>query len=282
MMKKIAQGVKLFALLTLVGGMLTAVRPSPPSASAAACNQNSSANGSVRVSGNTATAHFTVPQGCKNQTITLASYKAPNGSDGRPYNQQKLFRSVTKTYSNPGKHSLKIKVPDCFYQVDLARGKVINNFSPGNTYAQQNRLLASAHGGNKSCDPKPVKPAPAPQPVKPQQAPPQQPQQSVQNIECSNVSSNSSVSDTSAAACSTVVNQTQTQPPASAQPSTTVVTQAEPAPLQEVPGKGGVLPDTGPGDIAAVGFVWTFMGSVLYTYRGRMDGLVQAVVSKLG
>ncbi len=42
------------------------------------------------------------------------------------------------------------------------------------------------------------------------------------------------------------------------------------------------LPDTGPGEIAAFGFVWTFMGSLLFAYRGRMDSIIATIVSRLG
>ena len=331
-MKNFALGIKSLAIMFVFGAFVCVASPSPPEAEAATsdCLKKANSHPSLKVSGNKATAHFTIPKDCTNQKITLASYQAPNGSDGKPYDQQKLFRWVTQTYKNPGKYSLVVTVPNCFYQVDLARGNVIHNFSTGHTYAQQNRLLASAHGGKTSCEPKP-KPKP-PQPVKPVVVKPQEKvctdlkasqtsqsgvipatYQFTPNVSGPNdgsatysydfgdgntnqqtiptsthtynqpgtysavltVTSGNKKSDTVTCNTSVVVveNETPTVTQEESRPPAEPVAKAEPA---------ADLPDTGPGDIAAVGFVWTFMASVLFAYRGKMESIVQAVVSRLG
>ena len=80
------------------------------------------------------------------QTVTLATWTAPDAAKGRPYNLQKLHDHVTKTYGK-GTYTLTATLPNCFYQVDLVRGD--NQTSPN--YAKST-MMGSLHGGVKTCE----------------------------------------------------------------------------------------------------------------------------------
>lgn len=377
-MKKTAFRTKSLLILTAFGCFIALIIPSVPPVEAAAknCLDKAASKPSLKVSGNKASASLTIPKNCVNQKVTIASYKAPNGTDGKPYSQQKIYRWSSYTYTKAGRYTIKLAVPDCYYQVDLARGGVIQDFSPGNTYAQQGRLLASAHGGNKSCTPKPAPapapaptpapapvapPAPAPQPVAPIVSKPEPvaPPQRNSTLSCVQMTvvqtsqagvmpasyrfkpamsgqtdgtkqysydfgdgntkqtsgsmaehtyskpgtynaemttpSNTKQGDT--VSCNTSVVVKNEAPPvapaATAQEPAAPQQQAAPVAAEtETPSQpqqesapevtSSKLPDTGPGEVAAFGFVWTFMGSILFAYRGKMDSIVATVVSRLG
>lgn len=98
-----------------------------------------------------ATGTFTVTgdDDCQ-QTVTLSAWEAPNAAKGQPYDQQKLVSHVTGTFG-PGKHSLSIQVPDCFYQLDMIRGA--NAAGPtGTAEYVKGSLIGSLHGGTKTCE----------------------------------------------------------------------------------------------------------------------------------
>jgi hypothetical protein len=113
---------------------------------------NGSATGTIKVTGNA---------NCK-QTVTIAAWEAPNGENGRPYDQQKLVSHFTETYS-VGTHSISIAVPDCFYQLDMIRGANAAGIN-GTAQYQPGSLLGSLHGGTKSCVVTPPVTPPTPQP----------------------------------------------------------------------------------------------------------------------
>lgn len=165
-------------------------------------------NESISISGLTATGRFTVPSGCPGTHVLMASYTAPNGTDGKPYTAQKLFASNRAKFG-PGTHSLSVQLPNCYYQVDLARGTVLQNFnSTTYTTSPNHILLAAKHGGTMPCDqpkppapqppqpPAPTKPHPPHKPMTPPQkptytppaqvAPPTQSQQQYQNTTVNN------------------------------------------------------------------------------------------------
>ena len=124
------------------------------------CLTKSTSSASITISGNRATAHFTLPANCKGQVVSLVSYTAPNGTDHKPFAEQKLFKATTRTFNVSGDRNMSVEVPDCFFQVDLARGQPIQSFAGGVTYNSQGRLLTASGGGSKSCDqPATVQPA---------------------------------------------------------------------------------------------------------------------------
>lgn len=141
-------------------------------------NTANQADSRFKLNGNKVTATFEVKGNadCK-QDVVLASWQAPDGDKGRPYELQKLYKYVSGTFG-VGKHTLTVELPDCFYQVDLARGK--NPTGPnGSAVYEQGRLMGSLHGGTKVCEepkqpeepktpetpetPTPETPAPAPE-----------------------------------------------------------------------------------------------------------------------
>lgn len=98
------------------------------------------------------------------QGVTLASWEAPNPQKGRPYSEQKLFKSTGGTFG-VGTHTLTVQLPNCFFQVDLARNSV-----PVGT---KGHLMGSLHGGTQACT-QPT-PSPTPTPSTPASATSQQP-----------------------------------------------------------------------------------------------------------
>lgn len=80
------------------------------------------------ISGTTATVKFKVTgkENCRVQ-LSANSFYAPS-MDGRPYDQQILYKRVTKTFQR-GTYSMSVGLPKdstpnkgCFYQVDLTYG----------------------------------------------------------------------------------------------------------------------------------------------------------------
>ena len=248
--------LKTLLLAGLVVAGLTMVL-NTDTAKAYTCLTPSTAKPDIKVSGNTATAHFTLPSGCKNINVTFVSYKAPNGTDGKPYAQQVLFTSVTRNYNVEGRREIKIALPDCFYQVDLVIGQPLQSFAGGATYHGEHRFLDARHGGSKSCTPaqtvQPAPPAPAPAAETP-----------AVNITNTNTNTNTNTA---------VASNTVTTP----QPTTTSAA-PEPAPAKEETPAPGKLPDTGPGTLTAFGFGSTFMSSLLYAYRGRYTDLLDRLL----
>lgn len=86
---------------------------------------------------------------CK-QDVLLASWQAPDGDKGRPYDQQKLYKYVTGNFG-AGKHTLTVQLPDCYYQVDLVRGTVPTGQN-GSPLYEKGRMMGSLHGGTKKCE----------------------------------------------------------------------------------------------------------------------------------
>lgn len=207
------------------------------------CLRESTANASITVAGDRATAHFTLPSGCKGQVVSLVSYKAPNGTDGKPYSSQELFRSTTRTFNNEGRREMSVQLPDCYYQVDLVTGQPLQSFANGVTYHGQHRFLVARHGGNKFCS-QPMQTQPAAQPAT-------TPPASV------NVNT-TAASNVTAAAKETPAPQ---HAPQTAPPS-------------------GKLPDTGPGTIAAFGFGSTFTASLIYVYRSRFSEILSKIIDR--
>lgn len=120
---------------------------------------------SYSVGADTVTANFEVKKvtdGVGNCTkdVTVAAWNAPNGVDGVPFDKQTFVDSKSGTFP-VGFHSLTVKKPQCFYQVDLLRGLSPFGANGGGVNYVDWQYVSSAHGGQE------CKPAPTPQPVKP-------------------------------------------------------------------------------------------------------------------
>lgn len=98
----------------------------------------------------TASVTFTVKAG-QNVQLTLVSYKAPTPQwDPDLVEQQVLFDYKTETFG-PGTHTLTVKVPDCYFQVDFVRGEHRYPLTPENDYRVENGLIADKWGGDHAC-----------------------------------------------------------------------------------------------------------------------------------
>jgi hypothetical protein len=107
----------------------------------------------------TVTARFEVTGTDCHQAVTLDTWQAPNGTDGKPYAAQKLFSRTTGVYQT-GFHTISTKMPSCFYQVDLLVGKATVTTVP---YTSATPLRGNLHGGTQSCDTPVATPTPTPQ-----------------------------------------------------------------------------------------------------------------------
>jgi hypothetical protein len=101
--------------------------------------------------GDTVRANFTVAAG-KAARLTLVSYHA-SGAGGGSIALQELANAATKTFT-AGAHSLTVKVPDCYFQIDFVGGPAIDHFGPDGSnirYGAQGRFISGAVGGSKQC-----------------------------------------------------------------------------------------------------------------------------------
>lgn len=150
--------LKLFvAALVTVSGLLISV----PVANAANDDKCEVRSISYSVGAETVTANFEVYKVNPSEDVdctkdvTIASWNAPNGINGMPFNKQTIVDSVSDTYE-VGVHSVSVKKPECFYQVDVIRG--LDPKGPdGTANYTAAQYVSSTHGGAK-CEDKPEKP----------------------------------------------------------------------------------------------------------------------------
>lgn len=86
------------------------------------------------------------------QTVSLVSYKTTDVS-GDPLSEQTVYDKVTATLC-AGTYCMRVRVPNCYFQIDFVGGKVIDQFGPrgGNAnYTNQGRLIDSDKGGTNAC-----------------------------------------------------------------------------------------------------------------------------------
>lgn len=123
------------------GGTSSCAAPPPP----ATCPANAAddvTNASLVIDNGMATGTFDIAPGCKDVRVSLASYKALSATFALP---QTLFDSDTGLFSAGGPYTLHADVPDCYYQVDLVRGPVIETLTSTNLYYE--KKLAFSNGG---------------------------------------------------------------------------------------------------------------------------------------
>ncbi len=107
------------------------------------------------VKDNMASTTFTISgKDCVSQEMSLASWTAPNGTDGKPFDTQKLFKSTTGTFK-PGTYTMTTELPNCYYQLDLVTGKATADDGSAlyGTVNGVRRVRAYLHGGTQSCTP---------------------------------------------------------------------------------------------------------------------------------
>lgn len=97
------------------------------------------------VQGGTATATFSVAQGCHNIEISLASYKTDAPTFTLP---QTLIDSHDSTYDAGGPYTETVQVNPCYYQVDFVTGPVIVDLTQNHLY---NDLKLAWQNGGTAC-----------------------------------------------------------------------------------------------------------------------------------
>jgi hypothetical protein len=115
----------------------------------------------------TVTANFKVvgDAGCKTD-VTFASWEAPSRS-GYPLDQQELYDYKTGSFG-VGTHTLTVKLPQCYWQIDLLPGNKPTAEDGTADYGfGKVQLLDTAHGGEKPCEDEPVAPVTPEKPAEP-------------------------------------------------------------------------------------------------------------------
>jgi hypothetical protein len=97
---------------------------------------------------------FNTPQNSSATRLSLVSYQAPSGNfDGNTAYLQTVYDSSTGVFG-PGCHTLKVRIPNCYYQVDFVYGCIIDHLGPegsNNFYSPQHRLIDHDNGGTAAC-----------------------------------------------------------------------------------------------------------------------------------
>lgn len=100
---------------------------------------------------------FVLAPGCAEEhgsRVTLAAYTSPGITLAvlTPKPPARAFDMHTAPIGPDGGH-LWVRLPPCFFAVDLAFGEPLQSYSgPQNPYEAANRLIASGQGGHSSCD----------------------------------------------------------------------------------------------------------------------------------
>jgi hypothetical protein len=119
---------------------------------------NSTNNSAYSIHGNKATVTFDVVGTNCNLPVTMVVWKAPNGTDGKPYSEQTLFFHTSDTFKT-GRHQMTGTLPSCYFQVDTVTGTKLTG-ATGQAYNYSTRQVAFMHGGNQSCTKSPTQPTP--------------------------------------------------------------------------------------------------------------------------
>ena len=112
-----------------------------------------------------------------NDQLTLVSYIAPGSSfsDSTAY-QQVIYQQATGTFA-PGTHSLTVKIPNCYYQIDFVCGPAISQLEPNQngdaygpdsaniTYHAEDRFISTATAAARRLAARCPTPTPTPPPT---------------------------------------------------------------------------------------------------------------------
>ncbi|HZT92420.1 MAG TPA: hypothetical protein VFA05_10315 [Gaiellaceae bacterium] len=140
------------ALASVTAGTAVAADPATcPSSGQATGGQFTFANGMASVP-------VTIAAGCTDVKVSLVSYEAPGPSwDPNTASQQVKYDFQTQLLS-AGTTTLTVRVPDCYFQLDLVYGDPIDHLGPAGTnnfYGSQGRMIESLNGGTSACAPPP-------------------------------------------------------------------------------------------------------------------------------
>jgi protocatechuate 3,4-dioxygenase beta subunit len=101
----------------------------------------------------TATFKVNVPAG-QTHLVSFVSYTAPEPYFNANTAHLQRIDDLAQGEFGPGTHSLTIRVPNCFYQVDLVCGDAIDKLGPAGSnifYTPQGRLESADNGGEHAC-----------------------------------------------------------------------------------------------------------------------------------
>ncbi len=105
-------------------------------------------------------ASFRINPACADIQLSLVSYKAPSDIfNENTAGEQIVFAQQTGTFSGgTSTYSLEVDVPACYFQIDFAKGPVIEHLGPAgsdNFYSAQGRLISADNGDpdGPSCNP---------------------------------------------------------------------------------------------------------------------------------
>ncbi len=121
----------------------------------------SSLHGNVQ-QGDTVTAKFSV---ATSQTLTLVSYTAPNNDfDTNNLQKQEIFSESTVKTTGAGSKSLKVTVPDGYFQLDFVGGLAIDHLATNSNvlYHAQDRYIDGQTGGTQPDAPASTSTTPTP------------------------------------------------------------------------------------------------------------------------
>ena len=100
--------------------------------------------------GDIVTANFTVVAGAGIEQLSLVSYHAPDPFfDANRASLQKVHEAQTG-YFLPGSHSMTVKIPSNYFQIDFVCGPVIDKLGPAGSnifYTPQGRLFSGDNDG---------------------------------------------------------------------------------------------------------------------------------------
>jgi hypothetical protein len=103
--------------------------------------------------GDTVTANFTIAAKAGPTVVSLVGYDAPGPNFNAHTASRQKIDSVASGTFGPGPHSLSIKLPNNYYQVDFILGTTITKFGPAGShifYSAQGRLLSADNGGTQA------------------------------------------------------------------------------------------------------------------------------------
>lgn len=105
--------------------------------------------------GDTVTVYFTY-NGSGPHDFSFVTYTAPGSTfDASTAYLQQIYQDSTITVPGPGKYSLTVDIPNCYYQIDFVCGDAIDQLGPPDAgpdqsnifYTPQHRLISADNGG---------------------------------------------------------------------------------------------------------------------------------------
>lgn len=100
--------------------------------------------------GDTVTVTFNTSANASATEFSLVSYAAKNGNfDSWNIDHQQEWADTTGTYTGAGQHSLTVKVPNGYFQLDFVQGAAIADFATGELYHTDGRFIAGVQGGTR-------------------------------------------------------------------------------------------------------------------------------------